>query len=446
MLQTPYKFRIANLVRLSFTFGTISFFYFFYELPFFINVLLVGHAFISMAWLFFVESSSVNNRFMSSVWRGIIPIVFDLVAISSVVLITGGTESPFVSSYFIINGIASINENKFFGLISLFLSLVFFLIQGLILYYFFGDWYNIFTGRVTLIKLDVLLITLFWLGMGLFANHLIISNFVFRSIQENRKVTELKNHAENLLSEIEAELNMAGKILNQLQPNENFFWNDLEFGMWFEPHSKVGGDIVGFYPVESYKLRCYIADVTGHGIKSALMTMLIRAELSQFIYKVSELNVLMENFNKIFYDKYRHLNYFCTLSVVEIDLKYKTLKYCSAGHPSQFFYQNGKLNSLYTQGNLLGLTNSSKYNTLKYNLEDTFTLYMFTDGVFEEFSENESIFGEEKLEEFIGNKHELSPMEICCSLKEKIKDFTGNKKYTDDISFLVIKKYGSGDR
>ena len=137
MLQTPYKFRIANLVRLSFTFGTISFFYFFYELPFFINVLLVGHAFISMAWLFFVESSSVNNRFMSSVWRGIIPIVFDLVAISSVVLITGGTESPFVSSYFIINGIASINENKFFGLISLFLSLVFFLIQGLILYYFF---------------------------------------------------------------------------------------------------------------------------------------------------------------------------------------------------------------------------------------------------------------------------------------------------------------------
>lgn len=223
MLQTPYKFRIANLVRLSFSFGTISFFYFFYELPFFINVLLVGHAFISMAWLFFVESSSVNNRFMSSVWRGIIPIVFDLVAISSVVLITGGTESPFVSSYFIINGIASINENKFFGLISLFLSLVFFLIQGLILYYFFGDWYNIFTGRVTLIKLDVLLITLFWLGMGLFANHLIISNFVFRSIQENRKVTELKNHAENLLSEIEADLNMAGKILNQLQPNENFF-------------------------------------------------------------------------------------------------------------------------------------------------------------------------------------------------------------------------------
>ncbi|MCC5813452.1 MAG: serine/threonine-protein phosphatase, partial [Leptospira sp.] len=377
--------------------------------------------------------------------RGLIPISFDLLAISSIVLITGGTESPFISSYFILNGIASINKNRNLGFISIILSLLFFLIQGLILYYFFGDLFNIFTERVILIKIDVLFITLFWLGAGLLANHLIISNYVIQSLNENEKATELKNHAESLLSKIEEDLNLAEKILSHLQPKECFVWKDLEFAMWFEPHSKVGGDIVGFYPIDSEKIRCYIADVTGHGVKAALMTMLIRSELSQFIYQTSELHVLMEKFNKIFYEKYRHLNYYCTISIVEIDLKYKFLKYCSAGHPKQFFFQNNKMNDLYTQGNLLGLTNSSKYNTLKYILEDSFNLYMFTDGVFEEFSENNVIFGEEKLEDFINQTISLSPIEICRSLKKNIEEFVGNKRYSDDISFLIIKKSGSNN-
>ncbi len=397
------------------------------------------HVSFSFIWLFFVESKIFINRFRLFLWRGLLPISVDILVLGAIVSVTGIIQSPFLVGFFILTGISSVSEDNRFGIYTISLSILIILSLGLLHSNQALQNINLFTGALPFISLETLFITLFWLSVGLIVNHLIIIGFVKRSMEENRNALSAKEKSQALLGKIKKDLTLAGKIQKNLMPEKTFSYKGLDFSTWFEPASEIGGDTIGFYRIDEERVRFYIADATGHGIQAALLTMLIRSEISEFIFKEKKVNEVLEKFNESYYNKYYQLNYFCSIAIVEIDIRKGKLTYSSGGHPAQFMANGKNWITLFVPGKLLGLQKKSIYNLIEVDLKSDFALFLFSDGLFEEFSKSREMYGEERLEKDFKEVRSLSPLEICQFMQENLNNFRSGKGFSDDISLLVCR-------
>ena len=78
--------------------------------------------------------------------------------------------------------------------------------------------------------------------------------------------------------------------------------------------------------------------------------------------------------------------------------------------------------------------------TLSINRGDT--LFLFTDGAFEQFNAVGTMFGEDKLKDTITESLQKTGSISQCnkSLLDSIKTFTGGYGLTDDITVIAVQK------
>ncbi|GBF50464.1 hypothetical protein LPTSP4_19890 [Leptospira ryugenii] len=290
-----------------------------------------------------------------------------------------------------------------------------------------------------IISEETTIVTVFWLAIGLFANFTIVFRFVQKSLEENQKATFAKEKAENYLYKLKKDLRFAGNIQRNLLPSQNFQFDEIQFSTWIRPLTEVGGDTFGIVPLQEKKLRIFLVDATGHGIEAALMTLLIRSELLKFMYQSIPLHDVLNQFNKVFIENYQKLGYFCTIALLEIDLSSKTLVYSSAGHPTQYLRNGNQWHHLQSYGRIIGLSKESEFESVSLPLQDSFTFFLFSDGVFEEISKDGTLYGEVLLERDLQEISGLSPEDICQTIEARLEEHRSTKGYRDDISLVVGK-------
>ena len=146
----------------------------------------------------------------------------------------------------------------------------------------------------------------------------------------------------------------------------------------------------------------------------------------------------MEIFNNDYMNKYQSLNSFMTAIIVDIDVSRHRLKYTSAGHPAALLIHNSEIQLLKNTGKMIGIVKNIKYNSIEYEFSPGDRLYIFTDGIFEEFNSTEEEFGEDRLYSILLDNNHL-PAESTIELTLRELDFflAGTPKQ-DDITILAI--------
>jgi len=156
---------------------------------------------------------------------------------------------------------------------------------------------------------------------------------------------------------------------------------------WFMATSvQLGGDGLGYHWIDSERFAFYLLDVSGHGVKSALLAVSIIDTLRTSGLANTDWNdpsAVLRALNRIYFSK-SHDHLYFTIWYGIADLAHGTLRYAGGGHPPAVLRAAGSKNpKLAATGPPVGCFGHANYPALEVPLLFPTELYLFSDGVFE---------------------------------------------------------------
>lgn len=215
----------------------------------------------------------------------------------------------------------------------------------------------------------------------------------------------------------------------------------------FKPSAGVSGDLYDFYTEGRTLKGISLFDVSGHGIASGLVTMLAKTIISQQFEsgqneKLSE--VMTQVSEHVAAAKGEIENY---LTGIILRVKGDYVTYVNGAHPSMLYH--GASGSVHVvaapgkqpQGPVVGIAGlGSDYESLSFRMKKGDALVLFTDCLTESKNESGEMFGEENIMEALKKATGKSAGEKIMALQAALKEFTGEKPLSDDLTIIVLQK------
>ena len=252
----------------------------------------------------------------------------------------------------------------------------------------------------------------------------------------------LHRHNESL----ENEIKMAAVIQQSFFRQEVDDIKKYEVAYFSRPMVGVSGDLYDFYKTGEKLNGLGIFDVSGHGISSGLVTMLVKNIIHQEFYneKDSELWEIVNKINdRVIEEKGEIQNYLTGVLVRLFDDK---LELVDAGHPAPILYKKKTGECKYVElgkksVGVIGIAGFPVfYESLFYDFEDGDELILFSDGVIDIQNEKEEYFGKERLLEAVRVNIEKTAAEQVGFIANNIYSFCGTREQNDDLTIIVLKK------
>ena len=246
--------------------------------------------------------------------------------------------------------------------------------------------------------------------------------------------------AEQLLA-LNNELEMARQIQLSILPHSIPALPGLEIAARFFPMTSVAGDFYDFIQVDDKHIGILIADVSGHGLPSALIASMLQVALKGQAHHASEPAKVLTGLNLALCGKFSQN--FVTAAYMYMDLEKHLLRYAGAGHPPVLHWRNsaGKTGQVLENGLVLGMIEEAGYEALELALEPRDRYVLYTDGVVEAANPARELYGTDQFMQFIDSNRALDTGPFADALLAEIAKWTGQsaaQSQQDDITLLVI--------
>jgi serine phosphatase RsbU (regulator of sigma subunit) len=240
---------------------------------------------------------------------------------------------------------------------------------------------------------------------------------------------------------INKDLDHAQSIQQGLLPQSLADTDGFSVGSSYVPADAVGGDYYDVFQITEGVFGIVVADVSGHGVASALIMSMVKVLLKTFADGKNGPQKTLERINQTFLSEIRTDN-FVTVFYGILNTKTSILTYSSAGHCPALFYnrRTGQHNQIKADGLFLGVFPDMMLHeaTLTY-LPGSQRIILYTDGVTEAKNEKGDMFEMSRLEQAGLKTIGLSPRKTVKKLLDIHKEFCGkNQEPADDITLLVL--------
>jgi len=266
-------------------------------------------------------------------------------------------------------------------------------------------------------------------------------------VEKNRVITSTLDELQGLYDSIDRDLVEAKKLQQSLVKERYRSFGDSEVSLLLRPSGHVGGDLVGFFPINARRVGVYAIDVSGHGITSALMTARLAGYLSgsspeqnvaliqneMGLYDARPPADLAAHLNALVLDEMQTETYF-TLAYADIDLVSGAVSMVQAGHPHPAVLRAGDEVDYLGEGGLpVGLIDGAEFEQFDTVLAPGDRLFLMSDGIIEAEDPQGEQLGEAGLAEMF-KKHADKPGPVLLeTLVEDLSAFTRGV-FPDDVS------------
>lgn len=273
-----------------------------------------------------------------------------------------------------------------------------------------------------------------------------------RQLQEkNRLLSSALGELQGLYDVIDRDLTEACKLQQSLVRERYRSFGTAQVSLMLRPSGHVGGDLVGFFPINAHRVALFGMDVAGHGITSALMTARLAGYLSG---ATPEQNIalvpasyghcdarppaeLAAYLNRLVLAEMQTDSYF-TLIYADVDLVSGRVELVQAGHPYPAIQRaSGAVEYLGNGGLPVGLIEGAEYETVTARLNPGDRLFLMSDGITEAADAGANLLGEEGLAEIIEAAAGLRGEAFLNAVYEKIDRFAGGE-LADDVSGVLF--------
>ncbi|MCK5683367.1 fused response regulator/phosphatase [bacterium] len=240
---------------------------------------------------------------------------------------------------------------------------------------------------------------------------------------------------ENTLKQIQLDEETAKRIQLKLLPEENQNIHDFNLSFHFMPSRCLSGDFVDYVNVDENHIVFYSADVSGHGISSALVTVLLKGFMKMHFENYNHLKIdtilkpdqLLNALNRELLAE--NLEKHITLFYGVIDISKSLLKYGYAGqYPFPVIWEHGKCEFIKGKGFPIGLFPYAEYEVYEKKLSDNFRLSVFSDGIIDILEQQ-------------NNKDKIAFLKTLQSdelLNNFVNQLMRHEPFPDDVTILTI--------
>ena len=219
----------------------------------------------------------------------------------------------------------------------------------------------------------------------------------------------------------------------------------LRFLSVYFPTGQVSGDFFSVFPVGEKAAGVFICDVMGHGVRSALITSMIRALVEEHTRTTTDPGELLTRVNRALtlILKQAGTTMFVTCFYLVADVQSAQLRFANAGHPSALHIRSGASAAEKLQGNgrpgpAMGLNPSASYATSDRSMAAGDLVMLFTDGLFEVESESGALFSQEQLYEAVNRHVALQPEQFFARVLDDVRKFSERDRFDDDVCVVGV--------
>jgi PAS domain S-box-containing protein len=209
--------------------------------------------------------------------------------------------------------------------------------------------------------------------------------------QVARRTTELEGANLRLSKSLEVlrQDEEAGRMIQfNLLPAESVRIGSYRFDRYLAPSMYVSGDFVNYFDIDTRHAAFYMADVSGHGVSSAFITVLLHSLVNNSLANFEDkqdrtvldpagmLSVL--NRELVRHGGGKHITIFYGV----LDQELNSLTYANGGaFPLPILRHGGGIEQISSPGTAVGLFESSTFENVTRPLPDPFLLALFSDGI-----------------------------------------------------------------
>jgi len=220
----------------------------------------------------------------------------------------------------------------------------------------------------------------------------------------------------------------------------------LQFAHFYQPASTVGGDFFDLIELDENRVGVLIADVMGHGARSALITAILRALVRNHSAEAADPGAFLSELN-------RHLRevisrsgqtLFVTAFFLLLDTRNSQASWAVAGHPAPLRVRRGSGKApqpLWTEVQhqpALGLIADAVFHTTNSPLKSGDVFLLYTDGAIEAENSGGDPFVPARLaasfDEALDGPMAAMPAKIVCD----VTAFQKRRHYDDDVCLVAV--------
>jgi phosphoserine phosphatase RsbU/P len=327
------------------------------------------------------------------------------------------------------------------------------------------------------IGIFILFITVFHLLFGFFLNHILIGPIkelsrksiqisegelgarvkVRRKDEIGRLGDAFNGMAQSVQQTIEQlnqqngmmklELKMAGEVQKRIYPVIRKT-DTLDIAIYHKPLIEVSGDYHDIFPLGGNRYGFLIADVSGHGVGAALITLLIKNLFQRYAARYIDSKLLIKQINLELKDLMTDYNRFFTAFYLIID-ETNSLIFTNAGHQKGYLLRphESRLYDLDTSGFLIGVMEDKNnvFQSGKTGMQTGDKVILFTDGIIEAKNREGKRYDMDNFLTSVKRNGNLPCEQMLDKMLVDFRAFTREEKSFDDETLMII-ELGAGNR
>ena len=249
------------------------------------------------------------------------------------------------------------------------------------------------------------------------------------------------------------DLDAAASLQQSLLPTSLPDIAGIKVAWGYQPCDELAGDILNVIPLDEQHIGIYVADVSGHGVPAALLsvtinrimdaekgrtTLLMRQDVQNEEGKIVTPAEVAAKLNNQFQMAKLNQKYF-TLCYGVLNIDTLELQYVPAGHPPIIkISQDGEVEQLPGRNFAIGWFPDITYEQQVVQLKKGDRIYLYSDGIPEAMNTESELFTNERLLNFLLQKREQSLKQSVAALIDTILEWSPSGQPKDDISILAI--------
>ena len=241
---------------------------------------------------------------------------------------------------------------------------------------------------------------------------------------------------------MEEDLKSAQHIQEDLLPKELPRGKHFCLASRYIPSGKVAGDMFDAFFDPAYNIHMYIADVAGHGVGAAMVTVYLKKTITPFQH-FTDMNTTPKDILTLLNGELLKAGFGKMLFVTMLYATYNpptgTFTFASAGHVPFILKREGEAPKIFaTESISLGWQETPVFEETSIKIQQGDRILFFTDGLIDAISKKTGEpYGMDNILEIVREEkyHQVPPEELINTIISSVNE---NCETRDDISFLAL--------
>ncbi|HWS70613.1 MAG TPA: fused response regulator/phosphatase [Thermoanaerobaculia bacterium] len=234
------------------------------------------------------------------------------------------------------------------------------------------------------------------------------------------------------------DLQIARRVQEALVPSGSFESPRLEIRSAYIPSETLSGDFYDYFQTDDL-MYLFVADVSGHGLPSAILVSLLKSYIHTEAAAGTSLAEFMSSLNDFLFSVSLPAQ-FATAQLFRLDAD-RNLLYSNAAHPPFILHRKatGETLILEQPGHLLGALPHMPFEEHALTIAQGDTLFVYTDGLTDRRTAGGDFYSIDRIADIVATSHDEELGTLYDRIFHDVSTFHSTEDFKDDIAFVVTR-------